>query len=157
MEQGAVPPPDPPAPPIDEDALAATRGDLRSLRRWLAVAGVWALAATAIAVIALVKASDEGSAGNRADTARQVAGAERALDHRIDSLRSRIDKLPTAQDLSRVDRRLKRAEDDAKRASADSKRVSSRVDGLSRRVGQLEKSQSSRPQRGKTNTSGGSP
>ena len=43
------------APPPPKPATAE---DLRGLRRWLLVAGVWAVAATAIAVIALVKAND---------------------------------------------------------------------------------------------------
>src|SRR5436190_23806647 len=123
MEQSAAPPP-PPAP--EEDAQLASRGELRSLRRWLAVAGVWALAATAVAVIALIKATDQHS-DSRADVSRQIGDAEQALDHRIDSLRSRIDTLPTSQDLTRVDDRLKRAEDEAGRASKDEKTTSSKL------------------------------
>jgi septal ring factor EnvC (AmiA/AmiB activator) len=141
MERSAGPPSHPPAPSADDDALAATRGDLRGLRRWLAVAGVWALAATAIAVIALIKASDERPSGDRADTARQIAEAERALDHRIDSLRSQIQTLPSSQDLSRVEQRLRRAEDDAKKASNDVQTASAKLDDLSKRVDGLAKSQ----------------
>ena len=52
--------PDPERP--DPDSRPATAGDLRGLRRWLLVSVVWAIAATAIAVIALVvanRAADE--------------------------------------------------------------------------------------------------
>src|SRR4051812_11359175 len=122
MEQAAVPPQPPRVPPSGDDAAPATRADVRSLRRWLVVAGVWALAATAIGVIALVKAS-EGRSGDRADTARQIGDAESALSHRIDTLRSRIDTLPSTQDLSRVDQRLRRAEDDARKASSDARKL----------------------------------
>jgi TolA-binding protein len=139
MEQSAAPPPLPP----DEDARPATRGDLRTLRRWLTVAGVWALAATAVAVIALIKATDKPSSDSRADVARQIGDAERALDHRIDSLRSRIDSLPSSQDLSRVDKRLRRAEDDAKRAANEERTTSSKLDDLTKRVDDLSSRQTS--------------
>jgi septal ring factor EnvC (AmiA/AmiB activator) len=139
MEQSAAPPP----PVPDEDAVPATRGDLRSVRRWLVVAGVWAAAATAVGVIALIKATDQPSSDSRADVARQIGQAERALDRRIDSLRSQIDTLPSSQDLSRVDNRLKRAEEDAKRASTDQKTTSSKLDDLTKRVDDLAGQQTS--------------
>ena len=44
-------------PPDDPDR-AATRAELRSLRRWLVVAAVWAVAATVIAVLAFLTAND---------------------------------------------------------------------------------------------------
>jgi hypothetical protein len=142
MDQGAAPP-QPPAAPPDDDAQVATLADLRSLRRWLLVAGVWALAATAIAVIALIKAANEGASESRADVAHQIGDAERALDHRIDTLRSRIDALPSSQDLSRVERRLGHAEDNVRKASNDARTDSTKVDNLSKRVDALEKRQTS--------------
>ena len=45
-----------------EDERPATLADIRSLRRWLAVAAVWAVAATALGVIALLKANEDDSA-----------------------------------------------------------------------------------------------
>ena len=48
---------DPPPAPYVEDDRAATVGDLRSLRRWLLVTAVWAVAATALGVIALIQAN----------------------------------------------------------------------------------------------------
>ena len=64
--------PQPPRPgdvaPYVEDDRPATLGDLRSLRRWLAVTAVWAVAATALGVIALIEA-------NKDDTADQTKAA----------------------------------------------------------------------------------
>ena len=56
---GAPPGPPPAAAPTSDDPdRAATRAELRSLRRWLAMAAIWAVAATVIAVLAFLTAND---------------------------------------------------------------------------------------------------
>src|SRR6185503_4969783 len=85
---------DPPAvpeasspPPRPEPA---TTDDIRSLRRWLLVAGVWAVAATAIAVIALVKANDANNDQENARTASQLTQVQRQLSSQLADLEKRI-------------------------------------------------------------------
>jgi septal ring factor EnvC (AmiA/AmiB activator) len=119
---------------LDEDARPATVADVRALRRWLLVAGAWAVAATAIAVIALLAANrDDGADEDRrsARTASQVSRLETDLNDRIDELEQRIDELPASEDLSDLDNRLKRVEDGA----GD---VSGRVDELGTQLEELE-------------------
>ena len=123
--------PQPPRPgdvaPYVEDERPATLADIRSLRRWLAVAAVWAVAATALGVIALLEA-------NKDDSADQTQGRRRArarpaqLNSRIDDLESRIDELPTSDDVSKLDGRLKAVEDDADKSQAAADKLSGRVD-----------------------------
>ena len=124
---------------VDEDAAPATVGELRSLRRWLAVAGVWAVAASAIAVIALLKANENDQRG--AVTGRQLSGVERDLDHRIDALESRVKDLPQATDLAKLDSRLKTVEDRVSSARDDTKAVRSDLDDLQKRVDSVEQQQ----------------
>jgi septal ring factor EnvC (AmiA/AmiB activator) len=131
---------EPPPPPYVEDDRPATYGELRSTRRWLAVAGVWAVAAIAIAVFALIEANKED------DTARtQVAGelgrVQRQLNDRIDDLESRIDDLPPSEDLSKLDNRLKQVEDGADRTGTDIERLGNRLDDVESRVDDLEQAQ----------------
>jgi hypothetical protein len=58
------------------------------------VAGIWALAATAIAVFALIEANKEDDTA-RTQAAGELGRVQRALNDRIDELESRIDELPT--------------------------------------------------------------
>lgn len=57
----------------------ATVDDLRSLRRWVLVASVWAVAATAIAVIALVVANRFDEEEQNARTAGQITQVQKQL------------------------------------------------------------------------------
>ena len=84
--------------PYVEDERPATLADIRSLRRWLAVAAVWAVAATALGVIALLKANEDDSA-DRTAAAGELGQVQRQLNSRIDDLESRIDELPTSDDV----------------------------------------------------------
>src|SRR2546428_12347431 len=105
MEQASGPPAQAPAPPA-EDAAPATRADLRWLRRWIAVAAVWAIAATAVAIIALVgRRSDTGKTAHlRSDLSR----VESDLGGRISSLEAQLRNLPKAQDVSNLQTRLRK-------------------------------------------------
>ena len=126
--------------PIDEESQPATVGELRSLRRWVAVAGVWAVAATAIGVIALVVANQEDDSGVEERTAGQIARVQRQLNDRIDGLESRIDELPQSDDLARLDDRLQEVEDGAGKIGDRLVRLDGRIDDLESQVEALEES-----------------
>jgi chromosome segregation ATPase len=125
---------------MDDDERAATFGELRSTRRWLAVAAVWAVAATALGVIALIEANKQDEAAN-AQAAGELGRIQRALNDRIDELESRIDELPTSDDLSKLDSRLKDIESASDRTGTDIERLGGRLDDLESRVDDLEQAQ----------------
>jgi len=131
---------EPPPPPYVEDDRPATYGELRSTRRWLAVAGVWAVAATALAVFALIEANKEDDTA-RTQAAGELGRVQRQLNDRIDGLESRIDDLPTSDDVSKLDDRLKQVEEGADRTSTDVERLGNRLDDLESRVDELEQAQ----------------
>jgi outer membrane murein-binding lipoprotein Lpp len=142
---GEAPPP--PAaergPPSRRDDRPARAGELRGLRRWLLVAAVWATAATAIAVIALLAADkardDNTEAGRRsARTAGQISTAQRRLDARLDELERRLGQLPSAQELSDLSDSLKRAEAANGRTADKVDELTGSVDDLEARVESLE-------------------
>ena len=127
--------------PVDEDARPATVGQLRSLRRWLVVAGAWAAAATAIAVIALIAANEDDSAEadkRTAQTASQVAEIQRDLNERMDGIEERIDGLPQSEDVSDLDNRLTRIENSAGRTSDQLEELTGQVSDLEQQVEALE-------------------
>jgi TolA-binding protein len=144
----AQPPAPPPTPPAQPPAPAsgprpelATQDDVRSLRRWLLVAGVWAVAATAIAVIALVQANKDDSAQIGEQTASQVGKVQRDLNNRLDAIEKQLDDLAPASDISRLDKRLQKVEDQASKTGTQLEKVTGRVDDLEQRVDDLESQQ----------------
>jgi septal ring factor EnvC (AmiA/AmiB activator) len=122
---------------LTDDQLPATVGQFKSLRRWLIVAGVWAVAATALAVFALIQANQEDEAG-REEARGEVGRVQRQLNDRIDGLEQQIEGLPTSEDVSNLEDRLAQVEDDASQASQDAERLGGRLDDLEARVDQLE-------------------
>jgi hypothetical protein len=138
--QGADPP-DVPASRAqrlnDENERPATVGSVRSLRRWLIVVGVWAVAATAIAVFALVKADEADDAG-REQAAGDLGRVQRQLDSRLDDVERRMEDAPTSADLSMLDDRLAEIEDGAGQTGEDIDRLSGRLDDLEQQLQQLE-------------------
>lgn len=118
-----------------DDERAATLGELRSTRRWLAVAAVWAVAATALAVLALLEAG-------RDDDERRVAGelgeVQQSLNERIDELEARIEELPTSEDLSNLDGRLSDLEARTDESATNVERLDGRLDDLEARVDELD-------------------
>ena len=130
---------DPPPAPYVEDDRAATVGDLRSLRRWLLVTAVWAVAATALGVIALIQANKDDESG-RTQSAADLARVQKDLTGRIDDLESRIDDLPTSDDLSKLDGRIKDVEKKADGTGSDIDKLNGRVDDLEKRVDDLASS-----------------
>jgi TolA-binding protein len=125
------------AAPYVEDDRPATRAELRSTRRWLAVAAVWAVAATALAVIALLEANQEDEAA-RTQAAGELGRVQRALNDRIDDLETRIDELPSSDDVSNLDDRLADVENGADQIRSGNERLSGRLDDLETRVEELE-------------------
>ncbi|MBD0280708.1 MAG: DUF2730 family protein [Thermoleophilaceae bacterium] len=119
----------------------ATVEDVRSLRRWLVVTGVWALAATAIAVIALVIANRIDEEKLSARSGNQIRAAQRSLEDRIDDLEARVAKLPTSDDVSDLDNRLRQVETRTATASDRLEGLSGRLDGIEQQVEQLEQTQ----------------
>jgi polyhydroxyalkanoate synthesis regulator phasin len=147
-----VPPAAAPPPPPPARVEAATADDLRAVRRWLLVAGVWAVAATAIAVIALIQANKDDSAKIGARTASQVGHVQRQLSGRLDDIENRLDGLAPASDVTRLDRRLKQVEADTTKATTKLDKLSGRVDDLETRVDDLESQQKSQTDTTPTNT-----
>jgi septal ring factor EnvC (AmiA/AmiB activator) len=140
---------DPPPAPYVEDDRAATVGDLRAIRRWLLVVAVWAVAATALGVIALIEANKDDTSG-RTQSAADLARVQKDLSGRIDDLKSQVDGLPTSDDLTKLDNRIKDVEKKADQAGSDIDKLNGRVDDLEKRVDALE--QSSQTQTNTTTT-----
>jgi len=130
---------DPPPAPYVEDDRAATVGDIRTLRRWLLVTAVWAVAATALGVIALIQANKDDTTG-RTQSAADLSRVQRDLAGRIDDLKSQVDGLPTSDDLSKLDGRIRDVEKKADSAGSDIDKLNGRVDDLEKRVDDLESS-----------------
>ena len=134
---------EPPRPgdvaPYVEDDQPATLGQLKSTRRWLAVAGVWAVAATALGVIALIQANKDDDSG-KTQSAADLARVQKNLSNRIDDLESRVDDLPTSDDLSKLDGRIKDVEKKVDGTGSDVEKLNGRVDDLESRVDDLESS-----------------
>jgi chromosome segregation ATPase len=134
---------EPPAPrpgdvaPYVEDERPATLADIRSLRRWLAVAAIWAVAATALAVIALLEANKDDTAG-QTKAAGELGRVQRQLNSRIDDLESRVDDLPSSDDVSKLDGRLKSVEERADKSASSADKLGGRVDDAEGRLDDLE-------------------
>ena len=149
----ATPPPPPPSSTTDRRSRPATKDDVRGVRRCLIVLGVWAVAATAIAAIALVvanRADDNDASAQKASS--QIGAVQRDLNARIDKLEQQINDLPTSEDVAKLDTRLKTLEDGASKTSTQLDRLSKRLDDLTSRVDALEKSAGSNTNTNTTTT-----
>jgi septal ring factor EnvC (AmiA/AmiB activator) len=153
----AAPPPAPPpaAPPPRPEP--ATSDDIRSLRRWILVAGVWAVAATAIAVIALIQANKDDSAKIGKETATQVGQVQRDLNKRLDEVESRLNDFAPSSDVAKLDTRLKKVENDLSKATTKLDKVSAQVDDLKTKVDALESQQGTGTNTTQTTTTTQSP
>jgi septal ring factor EnvC (AmiA/AmiB activator) len=126
------------------DDAPATVGDVRTLKRWLAVAGVWAVAASAIAIIALLKANDNQPKNTpNAVTGSQLTGVQRDLDQRIDDLEKKVKSMPSSDDLSKLDDRLKAVEKKADNSSDDLKATRNDLSDLKNQLDDLQRQQQS--------------
>jgi septal ring factor EnvC (AmiA/AmiB activator) len=128
--------PDAPVP-TDPDRVPATQGDLRTVRRWLLVTAVWALAATAVALIALLSADDTAEKESRS-VGEQVTRLQRDVDRRLDALEEDVADAPQQADVANLAKRLSRLEQKSSKAADDAADAKSRVDDLETRVEELE-------------------
>jgi septal ring factor EnvC (AmiA/AmiB activator) len=126
--------------PYVEDERPATLADIRGLRRWLVVTAVWAAAATALGVIALIQANKEDTSG-QTQSAADLARVQRDLAGRLDDLKSQVDALPTSDDVSKLDNRIKDVEKKADSTGSDIDKLNGRVDDLEKRVDDVEQAQ----------------
>jgi septal ring factor EnvC (AmiA/AmiB activator) len=126
--------------PYVEDERPATLADIRGLRRWLVVTAVWAAAATALGVIALIQANKEDTSG-QTQSAADLARVQRDLAGRIDDLKSQVDAVPTSDDVSKLDNRIKDVEKKADSTGSDIDKLNGRVDDLKKRVDDVEQAQ----------------
>ena len=97
------------------------------MRRWLIVTAVWAVAATALGVIALIQANKDDEAG-KTQSAADLARVQRDLAGRIDDLKAQVDGLPTSDDVSKLENRIKDLETKADRTTSALDKVNGRVD-----------------------------
>ena len=119
--------------------------DFRSVRRWLVLLGVLAVAASAVALYSILR-SEQSADSDRVDLLeqrlddadRQLRGASEESDVR--RLERRVRRAGEETDVQRLDRRLRRVERDVVDAldtSADAgralRRVQSQIDSLKRR------------------------
>jgi septal ring factor EnvC (AmiA/AmiB activator) len=146
VERGTPPPPPPPPPKagpepatLDEDeSRPATLGEVRSLRRWLVVTGVWAVAASAIAIIALLDNGEEQKRDPGVARIGQLNRLQENVNERLDDFESRLEELPTSEDVRKLERRVRQAETRASAAQDDASGVREDVDDLQTRVEELE-------------------
>jgi septal ring factor EnvC (AmiA/AmiB activator) len=135
MEQATAP------PPTQEPA---TREDVRWLGRWLVVVALWAAAASAVAILALVDTrNQEGDKDRTARLEDQVTQLQRDLVTRTGRLQTRLEGVPQSQDLARLEKRLAKVERESTKASADAKKATAKLTDLEGRIKTLESSSKS--------------
>jgi hypothetical protein len=128
-----------PSPPeADEPDEAASAAEVGTLRRWLWVAGLWAVAASVIAVIALLEEEPPPPGEDKLAITSRIAQVERRLTPRVERLEDRIGSAAAADDVTKLERRLGRAEDDASAASKTAAEVNKSLEDLLDRVEALE-------------------
>ena len=113
---------------------------------------MWAVAATAIAVIALVKANDATNQEETARTTGQLTQEQKALSRRIDDLEGRLDDLAPAEDVTKLDQRLKKVENQTSKTDDRIDALSKDLDDLQGRVEDLEQAPESNTDTTETET-----
>ena len=115
----------------EQAGAPVTQDDLRTLRRWIVVAGVWAVAATVVALVALLDDSGRAAERRANETGRRVAATQQRVDDRLARLERRLNATPTTAQVQQ----LRTQVDQAQRAASG---ASSNVTALERRVDSLE-------------------
>lgn len=139
------PPPEPPLDALPPDA-PATVEDVRAARRWTMVALAWAVAASAIALFALMSQDDEPAPPPPPpDNTARIQRLERSTNQRLDAFERRIGGRASQDDIQKLERRLRAMEDDADQAKTDAGDAKSTnteqadaLDALEQRVEDLE-------------------
>ena len=111
------------------------------MRRWAIVAGVWAVAATALAVIALLKPAESNDTETAAAANRSINRLQDRLDDRFEQLEERVDRLPQSADLQKLEDRVTGVEDDVEQAADDAKAARDSIGKLQDRVEKVEQAQ----------------
>jgi chromosome segregation ATPase len=154
-----------PQPPLDvlpPDAPASV-DDVRATRRWTWVALVWAVAASAVAVIALIntnnKSSDNTATQTTPDVAQQFAKFQADTNARLDAFSRRLNDKAAQADVADLDKRLTKIEQDAAKAKSDEakqatviQQLQTDVKDLQQRVSDLESKQQQNQGTGTTTT-----
>lgn len=120
-----------PAVDVETQDEPVTQDDLRTLRRWVVVAGVWAVAATAVALIALLDDSGRAAERRANETGRRIAASEQRVDGRLGRLERRLAAAPTSAQVQQLRTQVGQAQRAASGASSN-------VTSLERRVKALE-------------------
>ena len=144
-----VTPPPPGEPPLDvlpPDA-PATVEDVRASRRWTWVALAWAVAASAIAVIALIQ-DDKSNDTTTTTSTQQTQTAEnlqqslqqfqKQTNDRLDAFSRRLNDTASQSDVDKVDKRLTQVEDDLSQTKSDVSQTKSDVSKQSAPIQQLQ-------------------
>jgi septal ring factor EnvC (AmiA/AmiB activator) len=125
-------------PPLDAlpPHAPATVDDVRATRRWTAVALAWAIAASAIAVIALLQGNDD-SANDKTPTQttqsvtpQQLQALDKQTNDRLDAFSRQLNNRAAESDIQKLDKRLSEAEDDASQAKTDASKQGDSVTQL---------------------------
>jgi chromosome segregation ATPase len=129
-------------PPLDAlppDA-PATVEDVRASRRWTWVALAWAIAASAIAVIALVAGNNSSSNASQTttDLTPRIDKLEQDTNARLDAFSRRLSDKASSADLQKLDKRLTTVEDDLTQAKDDLTKQSDAVTQLQTDVKDLQ-------------------
>ncbi|HEX4735162.1 MAG TPA: hypothetical protein VH247_12165 [Thermoleophilaceae bacterium] len=147
---------EPPLDALPPDA-PATVEDVRGNRRWTIVALVWAVAASAIAVIALIQAGNNNNDSSSTTTStgqtvspKDLQDFQNQVNDRLDAFSRRLNDTASSGDVQKLDKRLTQVEDDLSKARSDGSKQSdsitqlqSDVKDLQQRVDQLESQQNS--------------
>jgi hypothetical protein len=133
----SAPPRKPPPPAPSAEDRPATVGDVRSLRRWLLVTAVWAVAATAIAVLAYLSANDDDEA-QIADAGARASAVQRRVNQQVRELDQRLANLPQSTEVEGLDARLKRIEKVFSRQDRQLVSVGSQLKQIDTRLNALE-------------------
>ena len=101
---------------------------------------MWAVAATALGVFALIQANKDDE-GRKDPVRRRPRAVQKDLSGRIDDLEeAQVDEPPTSDDLWKLDGRIKDVEKKADSTGSDIDKLNGRVDDLEKRVDDLEAS-----------------
>lgn len=139
------PPVEPPLDALPPDA-PATVEDVRTSRRWTIVALAWAVAASVIAVLALIQAGKDDNSNTNTTTQTTQATVspkdfqdfQNQVNDRLDAFSRRLNDTASAADLQKLDKRLAAVEDDVSQIKSDSGKTSSSVTQLQADVKDLQ-------------------
>jgi chromosome segregation ATPase len=102
------------------------------------VAGVWAVAATAIAVLAFLAANDD-DAQQLSDSTNRARRVERRLHAQVDQLEARLAKVPESSDVQDLEKRLGHVEKVAARQDRQLVSIGKQLEAIRPRVDAVEK------------------